>query len=93
MLRETDWKNNRRKQTINESSSIHFDSKFNVKYKLPKEKLISLSIDDMYKWYDEYERRKKNEVGRYGGIFLEPYEQETHPLNILYEMKCGVEKE
>lgn len=91
MLRETDWEDYRMEKMLNESALEHFEGNLRVKYKLPKEKLISLTLEDIYEWHDMYEKRKDREPGHYGSLSLEPWQLEKHPLNVLYEMKCGVD--
>ena len=92
MLRETDWEVYRQGWRMDESAFEQFKKGLRVAYKLPKEKLIPLTIDDIDEWYRNYEERKKSGNGYYGGSFLESREYEKHPLNILYELKCGVEE-
>lgn len=83
MLRETDWEVYRKEWRLDESVLEHFERSLKIAYKLPKERLIPLTIDDINKWCQKYEERKKIRVSR---------EYKKHPLNILYELKCGVEK-
>lgn len=92
MLKETDWEIYRRGGRSDGMILEHFDKQLRIRYKLPKEKLIPLTLDDIDEWYREYDKRRKSGQDRYGGIFLKPSEQELHPLNVLYELKLGVEK-
>jgi len=94
LIRETDWEFYRKDWRLDEEAALeHFAKSLRVKYKLPKEKLIPLSLDDIDNWYEAYEKRKQQQTnrGRYGGVFKKPEEGEEHPLNILYELKCGVD--
>lgn len=93
MLRETPWHTHRREWHTDENALMHFEKELKVSYKLPKDKLIQLDLDDIIRWYEKYEERKNRKTGRYGDLMLKPWEKEKHPLNILYELKCGVEQE
>ena len=92
MLKETDWEVYRRNRLDEGIALEHFEKRLQIKYKLPKEKLIPLTLEDIYDWYDKYEKRKKSGTGRYGGSLLKSYQHQKHPLNVLYELKCGVEE-
>ena len=37
-------------------------------------------------------QRKENSHRCYGDILLEPNEKIRHPLNVLYDLKCGYDK-
>ena len=89
MLKETSWEFYR--QSWRMDGNIHYEKALNIRYKMPKEKLISLTIGDICRWYQLYEERKKFGRGFDGGIFIQSREPETHPLNVLYEFKCGAE--
>lgn len=92
MLKETNWEVYRRDWRQDEEAVLgHFAKSLRVKYKLPKENLIPLTLDDIDEWYKNYEKRQKAGTGQYSGLFLNSWEKEKHPLNVLYEMKCGVE--
>jgi hypothetical protein len=94
MLKETNWEVYRRDWRHDEKVVLeHFDKGLRVKYKLPKANLISLTLDDIYEWYKNYENRQKAESRQYDGLFLDSWEKEKHPLNVLYEMKCGIERQ
>ncbi len=92
MLKETDWEVYRQKRLDESVALEHFEKRLQIKYKLPKEKLIPLTLEDIDTWYEKYEARKKVGSGRYGSMFVDSYKREKHPLNILYELKCGVEE-
>lgn len=92
MLKETSWEVYRRDWRLDEKAVLeHCEKSLEVKYKLPKENLISLTLDDINEWNRRYQERKEAGTGRYGCLFLKPWENEQHPLNVLYEMKCGVD--
>ncbi len=86
MLKETDWETYRREWRIDESVDI-FAKSLNIAYKLPKEKLIPLTIDDLEDWVAEYNKRKADWEFELDVVGVQHYER--HPLNILYELKCG----
>lgn len=92
MLKETNWEVYRKNwRQDGEAVLEHFQKSLRVRYKLPKENLIPLTIDDIDEWYKNYKKRQKLGLRQYDGIFLNSLEIEKHPLNVLYEMKCGVE--
>lgn len=93
MLRETDWQEYRCSRRIDECVTEQFENSLKIAYKIPKKKLIPLGIEDIENWADAYEKRKNGDQGRYGRIFLENWKQVKHPLNVLYELKCGVDSE
>ena len=64
-----------------------FAKSLNIAYKLPKEKLIPLTIDDLEDWVAEYNKRKADWEFELDVVGVQHYER--HPLNILYELKCG----
>lgn len=86
MLKEIDWETYRREWRIDESVDI-FAKSLNIAYKLPKENLIPLTIDDIEEWIDKYNSRKVDWEFDLDVIGKQHYER--HPLNILYELKCG----
>lgn len=92
MLKETSWEVYRKDLRLDESSMVHFEKSLSVAYKLPKEKLIPLTIEDIDNWYQTYKQRKTRK-DPYGWLTQKPWQREKHPLNILYELKCGVESE
>ena len=90
VIRQRDW-TEYRKRTLTESGDqlYHFDEQLIVKYKLPMENLIKLTVDDINSWVAEY----KNNIeagqnrGRYGGLFSGKKTYEVkHPLNMLYSI-------
>lgn len=92
MIKETNWEFYRQDWRLNEKvASEHFAKNLRIKYKLPNEKLIPLTLDDISEWSEEYQKRQKSGTGQYGDLFINPCVEEKHPLNVLYEMKCGVE--
>ena len=90
MLKKTDWSVYRAEQRLDENSPFHFDSDIRIAYKLPREKLISLSVEDIEVWHKVFMERK-DEYEPYGGLVSKHLKKEKHPLNILYEMKCGID--
>ena len=92
MLKETSWEVYRRDWRLDEEAVLeHCEKNLKIKYKLPKERLIPLTIEDIDEWLERYEKRQKAGTNHYGGLSLNTWEKEKHPLNVLYEMKCGVE--
>lgn len=88
VLREVDWREYRREWRLDEGALEHFEKSLKVAYKLPKERLIPLTLDDIMEWHGRLEERRKR-GGVYGGGLL-GLKPEDHPLNVLYEIKCGV---
>lgn len=85
MLKETSWEVYRSDWGLDEGAVLeHFEKSLRVKYKLPKENLIPLTLDDIDEWYERYQKRQRAGEGRYGGFFLEPWQREKHPLNVLH---------
>ncbi len=86
LLRERDWQTYRRRLRILDSADI-FERNLNIAYKLPKDRLVSLSISDIEDWISEYTKRKENGIIDYD-ILDDHYDR--HPLNVLYELKFGL---
>lgn len=91
MLRETDWQVYRKGWRLDESALEHYDKILKIAYKLPKEKLIPLTFDDIVEWYKKYTEQMESGNEYCNGLLLGSGEHERHPLNILYELKCGFE--
>ena len=51
-----------------------------------------MEYGDLCTWSRLWMQRKENSHRRYGDIFLEPNEKIHHPLNVLYDLKCGYDK-
>ena len=90
MLKETGWSVYREEQRLDENALFHFDSDIRIAYKLPREKLISLTVEDIEVWHRVFKERK-DENEPYGGLVSKYLKKEAHPLNILYEIKCGID--
>lgn len=67
----------------------HFQKSLQVSYLLPDEHLIPMDYDDLCSWSNLWFKRKNNSHERYGDILLKPNETIRHPLNVLYDFKCG----
>lgn len=70
----------------------YFQKSLQISYILPDEHLIPMQYDDLCEWTELWEQRKANGNGRYGDIMLELNERIRHPLNVLYDLKCGYDK-
>lgn len=93
MLKETSWEVYRRDWgLVEEVATARLEKSLKIKYKLPKDNLIPLNLDDIVKWHQKYQERKDICAVWEENPFLFALKEENHPLNILYEMKCGVEK-
>ena len=91
LIKERNWQTYRTDLRFNESENICGKS-LKIGYRLPKEKLISLTIEDIKEWVSKYKKLKK---GHGHSSFIMDTVYDGHPLNILYEMKdengeCGV---
>ncbi len=67
----------------------HFQKTLQVSYLLPDEHLIPMDYEDLCSWSNLWFKRKSNSHERYGDILLKPNEKIRHPLNVLYDFKCG----
>lgn len=93
MLKETSWESYRREWKMDEKVILeHYAKNLRVKYKLPKDRLIPLTFEDIEVWYQIYKKRNNEDLKLYDGLDLNAVDNHIHPLNVLYEIKCGVEK-
>jgi len=92
MLKVTDWSEYRSEQRFDENALMHYDRKMEIAYKLPKEKLIPLTNEQILEWYRLYLERNEGKEP-YGGLVARFKKQDKHPLNILYEITCGIDFE
>jgi len=69
--------------------TMYFQKVLEVSYLLPAEHLIPMEYVDLCSWNTLWQERKENRHRRYGDIVLEPNEKIRHPLNVLYDLKCG----
>lgn len=88
MLKETNLEHYRRQWRFDESVLGHSEKGLQVKYKLPREKLIPLTMGDIDKWYAQY-REKGWRISERLNMSASGYVK--HPLDVLYELK-GVAK-
>ena len=86
LIRQRDWEEYRI-QAITESMHYRFDSneKLNIKYKLPKDNLIPLTMNDITEWSKRYQN-KDIRHGRYGGLNKIEKRATEHALNYLYRI-------
>lgn len=70
-------------------STINFQKSMKISYLVPNEHLIPIQYNDLCEWIKLWEERKDNGKGPYGNICLNPNEKTHHPLNVLYDFKCG----
>ncbi len=70
----------------------YFQKSLQISYLLPDEHLIPMQYEDLCAWLKLWRERKVNGNGRYGDLLLEPNEKIIHPLNVLYDFKCGYKK-
>ena len=87
VIRERKWYEHR-KDKLNEKNT-HFQESLQISYLVPDEHLIPLDYDDLFEWTKLWKIRKENGNGPYGNLCLKPNEKIHHPLNILYDFKCG----
>lgn len=55
MLKESELNRYRQRLTLDEEVLEHYAKRLNIKYKLPQNKLIQLSLGDIEEWYKEYQ--------------------------------------
>ena len=67
----------------------YFQKSLQISYLLPDEHLIPLEYSDLCSWNELWQERQKNSHICYGDIVLQPNERIRHPLNVLYDLKCG----
>ncbi|MEJ8738620.1 toll/interleukin-1 receptor domain-containing protein [Erysipelotrichaceae bacterium HCN-30851] len=70
-------------------STINFQKSMKISYLVPNEHFIPIQYNDLCEWNKLWEERKDNGNGPYGNICLKPNEKIRHPLNVLYDFKCG----
>ena len=84
MLREINWRVSKKDSNLFESKMEHTNQSFKIAYKLPKENLIQLSLQDIKAWKKKYEEScEKN-------ILTMQLDEDTHSLDILYKIKCCI---
>lgn len=88
VLRHRDW-TEYRQQPVNEMA--HFQKKLDIAYPLHTDGFATLSFLDVLAWVQAWEKRK-NQNPPYSGLFLAKHELIKHPLNVLYELKFGVQE-
>ena len=71
---------------------VYFQKALEVSYLLPDEHLIPLVYNDLCDWNTLWQERQSNWHSRYGDVNLEDNERIRHPLNVLYDLKCGYNK-
>jgi hypothetical protein len=69
-----------------------FQKSLQISYLLPDGHLIPIEYGDLCSWSRLWQERKVNSHSRYGDLVLEPNERIRHPLNVLYDLKCGYDK-
>lgn len=89
VLRKRDW-DEHRQSLVNEA--YHFEKSLQVSYLLETDGFTKITFLDLVNWYKAWEKRKVNDTGRYGTVFLKEYEKIKHPLNVLYELSLGVDE-
>ena len=90
VIGERKWYEHRSKYLT--EGHTYFQKSLQISYLLPEEHLISMEYDDLCSWNRMWMERKENSHRRYGDILLEPNEKIRHPLNVLYDLKCGYDK-
>ena len=89
-FRKRDWKEYRmRILTESEDQKFNLDKKLKIKYKLPSDSLIQLSLHDINSCISEYKAEKNSySEDRYGGLFIDGISSKTigHSLNKLYQI-------
>lgn len=87
VLRRRDWKEHRKEPT---TVLAHYQEKLDVVYPLCLDSFTHISTSDVVEWKQKWEERKSNIESPYGGMLLPTQEKIIHSLNVLYEMKFGV---
>lgn len=88
IINKREWYEHR-PEVLNEENKVKFENLLQISYLIPVEHLIPIDYGDLCEWTNLWDKRKKGDTGPYGSIFLKPSEKIHHPLNILYEFKCG----
>ena len=87
MLREKSWQMHRNERL---EEAVHFEKSLNVAYPMKTDDIPNITFKTLGEWSKEWDKRQKNDLGRYGTLLLKDYEKIKHPLNVLYEMMFGV---
>ena len=87
VIGERKWFEHRREYLT--EGRIYFQKSMQISYLLPDEHLISMDYEDLCDWCELWTKRKNNGNGKYGDLGLQPNEKIRHPLNVLYDLKCG----
>lgn len=90
VIQEKKWYEHRDENQLNERAD--FQKSMQVSYLLPDEHLIPLDSDDLYSWSKRWANRKKKGNGWYGDLMCHENERIKHPLNALYDFKCGYDE-
>lgn len=89
LLREKKWDEHRITRV---DEAYHFEKSLNVAYPYDMEEYKVITFDNIIRWEEAWEKRKKIGNGRYGTLLLKAHEKIKHPLNVLYEMMFDVEE-
>lgn len=87
VIGEREWYEHRTEYLT--EGKTNFQKSLQISYLLPEEHLIPMEYRDLCSWNKLWRERQVNSHNRYGDIFLEPNERILHPLNVLYDLKCG----
>lgn len=90
IIRERKWYEHRPMYLT--EGNTYFQKSLQISYLLPDEHLIPMGYDDLCTWIKLWLERKANSHKRYGDIVLQPNERIRHPLNVLYDLKCGYDR-
>lgn len=88
MLRHRDWVEHRQ-LLINEMA--HFQKELEIAYPICTGGFTELSFADVLLWAHAWAERQ-SATSPYGDLFLSKHERIKHPLNVLYELKYGVQE-
>jgi hypothetical protein len=90
VIGERKWYEHRRGYLT--EGQTYFQKALQISYLLPDEHLIPMEYGDLCSWSRLWKERQVNSNRRYGDLVLEPNERIRHPLNVLYDLKCGYER-
>lgn len=81
-----------RKKVVTEGEN-QFEELFKVSYLLSDEHFISIGYEDLYEWKKRWhDRDEKSDGCLLAGLIRLENKEILHPLNVLYEYKCGYDE-
>lgn len=86
LLRETAWSKYRMERSAVINKSATFKESLKIKYPADTDEMKELRYLDIINWEKQWDKRKEENTGCYGSLFLEIDQKILHPLNVLYDL-------